>query len=493
MHMALPYLIGHILCSVALLFVALALKTRRPWAYGATLLFFISEPAVFLVWGPYRLYWLYALAFIFFLLLAKAADRFYIFLQNQETLIRYFFWAAVAVLGLAVVSTSISEIDLRRDALTFWTHEAGLHPTAVNLEHLADTYETLGSLSKARKFYSRAAQADPKSVAAYQGLAGLAQREADWEQAEGYFQKIIALDPQGPAAYLGLGEAFRRSGNSKQAVETFSRLLDLFPDDEKVYMAVIEAYGRAIADTPKNGLYKEKREEALEDFEQLSKRKNYKAVDYYNLAFLYGQVGGREEAMRYYTKALQMQPDYKLALYNLAGLYRDAGNYKAALDLYERLVHYHPKFAVGYLNIGKIASALGDRQRARQFFLKTIDLDPQSGEAYFNLGYLSESERDLAGAVNYYEKAVEVDPKNAEAYYNLGNVYASLSQNGEAIASYLKTVAINPKHQDAFVNLSILSFKSRNFQDAIHYLEEAQALGYNAPAEYLKSLEPYRK
>ena len=143
--------------------------------------------------------------------------------------------------------------------------------------------------------------------------------------------------------------------------------------------------------------------------------------------------------------------------------------------------------------MGIIFNALGDQPRARQFYLKVIDLDPDNGDAYFNLGYLSESQGELSEAVNYYEKAVEVAPKNAEAYYNLGNVYASLGQNGEAIASYLKTVGINPRHQDAFVNLSILSFKSRDFQGAIHYLEEAQALGYNPPAEYLKTLEPYRK
>ena len=323
-------------------------------------------------------------------------------------------------------------------------------------------------------------------------MVRLAQEEDHWEQVIEYCQKIITLAPQTPQAYLDLGEAFRFLGQPTQAVETYSRLLDLFPDDEEIDIKVIEAYGRAVADAPQDQLYKEKREEVLADFEQLSKRKKYTAADYYNLGFLYEQVGGKEEAIRFYTKAVQMKPDYKDSLYNLANLYRDAGNYKLAMGLYGRLVHFHPKFVQGYLNMGLIFNALGDKQRARQFYLKVIALDPGNGDAYFNLGYLSESQGDLSGAVNYYEKAVEVAPKNAEAYYNLGNAYASLGQNGEAIASYLKTVTINPKHQDAFVNLSIMSFKSKDFQGAIHYLEDAQTLGYNPPAEYLKTLEPYR-
>ena len=493
MKISLVYLIGHCLCSIFLAVFALAWKTDKRWVSLFTVLFFISEPAVFLIWGPYRYYGLYAAAFLFFLLLAKGTQQFYIFLKNQESIIRFLFWAALVIFCGVVLLTSISEINFRRDALTFWTYESKRNPDAWGMNNLADAYYAAKNLDKAQEYYQKAGELDSKSIRAYQGMVHVAQQKACWDQAIKLSQKIIALNSRLPQAYLDLGEAFRILGESNQAVETYSHLLSLFPDDEEIDIKVIEAYGRAITDNPHDDLYKEKREEVLADFEQLSKRKKYNATDYYNLAFLYEQVGGKEEAIRFYTKAVQMRPDYAQALYNLANLYKDAGNYKLAMEVYERLVHYHPKNTLGYLNMGLIFNAIGDKPHARQFYLKVIALDPDNGDAYFNLGYLSESQGELSEAVNYYEKAVEVAPKNAEAYYNLGNVYASLGQNGEAIAAYLKTVGINPRHQDAFVNLSILSFKSRDFQGAIHYLEDAQALGYNPPVEYLKTLEPYRK
>ena len=493
MKISLIYLIGHCLCSILLAVTSLAWKTDKRWASLFTLLFFISQPAVFLIWGPYRYYELYAATFLFFLLLAKGTQQFYIFLKTQESVIRSLFWVAVVIFCGVVFLTSISEINLRHDALTFWTYESKRSPDANGLNNLADAYFAAKNLDKAQEYYQKAGKIDPKSIKAYQGMVHVAQQKARWDQVIEFSQKIIALNSRLPQAYLDLGEAFRILGESNQAVETYSHLLTLFPDDEEIDIKVIEAYGRAITDNPHDDLYKEKREEVLADFEQLSKRKKYNATDYYNLAFLYEQVGGKEEAIRFYTKAVQMRPDYAQALYNLANLYKDAGNYKLAMEVYGRLVHYHPKNVLGYLNIGLIFNAIGDKPHARQFYLKVIALDPDNGDAYFNLGYLSESQGELSEAVNYYEKAVEVAPKNAEAYYNLGNVYASLGQNGEAIAAYLKTVGINPRHQDAFVNLSILSFKSRDFQGAIHYLEDAKSLGYNPPAEYLRTLEPYRK
>ena len=493
MEISIVYLIGHCFCSIALAVSSCLWKIDRRWVYLFTFLFFISEPAVFLIWGPYRFYGLYAAAFVFFLALAKGTGRFYVFLKSQEAMIRFLFWAAVVVFCAGVVLTSVFEVNLRHDALTFWTYESKRNPDASSMNNLADAYYAAKNIPKAREFYQKAIDIDPKSIKAYEGISRIAAEQGSWGQVIEVYQKIIALNGQSPQAYLGLGEAYRVLGQSAQAVETYSRLLDLFPDDEKVYVKVIEAYGKAIESNPQDALYKEKREDVLADFEQLSKRKKYNAADYYNLGFLYEQVGGKEEAVRFYSKALQMQPDHAQALYNLANLYRDAGNYKIAIELYGRLVHFHPKHVLGYLNMGLIFSASGEQDKARQFYLKVIDLDPDNGDAYFNLGYLSESQGELSEAVNYYEKAVELSPKNAEAFFNLGNVYASLGQNGEAIASYLKTVGINPRHQDAYVNLSILSFKSRDFQGAIHYLEDAKSLGYNPPAEYLKTLEPYRK
>src|SRR5580698_1677874 len=97
MKISFAFLIAHCLCSTLLAMSAWGLKVNKRWIFLFTFLFFISEPAVFLIWGPFRYYGLYAAAFFVFLFLGKGTERFYIFLKSQEAVVRFLFWAAVFV------------------------------------------------------------------------------------------------------------------------------------------------------------------------------------------------------------------------------------------------------------------------------------------------------------------------------------------------------------------------------------------------------------
>jgi len=387
-------------------------------------------------------------------------EKFNAFLKTQEKLIGYLFMAGIGALVLGMALMSIQANAVWKDEASIRRWRAEHYPSVDSLNAWARVlYQKSGNAQDSVEVYNRTLKMDPRNQDAYFVLAG------------------IDLD----------------QGKPEDAIGIYNQLLKLYPEDDKVYVRTMDAYSRGLQKYPKLTIFQEKREDLLAKYEQLSKRKKYTANDYFNLGFLYDQVGGYEEAMRFYRKALELEPIHEKALYSLARRYQEAGDLKAAMILYSRLVHFHPRSTLGYLNMGLIYNALGDADRARYFYEKVISIDPTNADAYFNLGYLYEAAGELREALNEYEKAVENDPRNAEAYYNMGNVYATLQQYPESIASYLKTVAINPSHQNAFVNLSILSFKSKDFDGAIRYLEQAKVLGYNPPEAYLKTLEPYRK
>lgn len=451
----------HVLVTV-LLYVALSTRLSLLTAFVTALLFGIYPGHALTLAGgrqDWRAIAFYAATLVSSIACSFGFERFYAFLRTQEKLVRVLFMVGIGALVLGMALISMQSNIVWKDEASLWRWRAEHDPSPVSLNMWA------------RLLYQKSGQTG---------------------EAMDIYKKVLQLDPRNRDAYFALGEIYQDLGKPEEVIGTYNKLLKLYPEDEGVQLRIIDAYGRAIQKHP-DRIFQEKREDLLSQYEQLSKRKQYTANDYFNLGFLYEQVGGYEEAMRFYRKALALAPNHEKALYSLASRYQATGDVKTAMALYQRLVHFHPQSTLAYLNMGLIYNALGDTDRAKYLYQKVVNIDPNNADAYFNLGYLNESAGEIRDALNFYEKAVESNPRHAEAYYNMGNVYAALQQYPEAMASYLKTVAINPSHQNAFVNLSILSFKSKDFDGAIRYLEEARILGYNPPEAYLKSLEPYRK
>ncbi len=392
--------------------------------------------------------------------LAIGYERFYKFLKTQEPLVRHLFLVGVYVLIASMVLMTLQINLIWQNSQSLWKYR---------VEH----YQTPEALNKWAKI--------------------LYQMQGKKDEAKAIYQRAIEVYPKYIESYLDLCEIYYNESKSENLVRLSNQLLAAVPEDPDVYLRLMEIYHKAIARFPDAKIYQEKREEMLAQYEQISKRKNYSANDYYNLGFLYEQVGGFEQAMRYYRKALELDPKHEKSLFNVANRLQQVGDYKNAIIVYERIIKLYPRTTSAYLNLGIIANALGDVNKARIMYEQVIKIDSNNAQAYFNLGYLNETAGELREALNDYEKAVEINPKHGEAYYNMGNVYATLGQNAEAIASYLKTIAINPNHLNAFVNLSILSFKAKDFKGAIHYLEEAQLLGYTPPEGFAKALEPYKR
>ena len=491
------FLIVHCIITI-ILFLGLQLKFKRLTAFTGAIVFALY-PGHVLMLAQNRYNWKNALMYLVILCVsvgfAFIFERLLTFLKSQEKIVRDLFKVGVAalILGLAVLSVQTNAAF--KDKESVWRFRVKYAGGAFELTQLADILNGKAGAEAYEiiNLYAQAIKKDPHYVNAYIHLADYYHRLGKDADAIVTLKQSMQFNSKSSQAYFDLANLYQISGNAKEAIEVYNSLLKMNPDEEQNYVRIIEAYGEAIKKYPQYIIYQEKREELLAEYEQFSKRKTYTAADYYNLGFLYQQVGGNEEAMRFYRKALALDPKHEKSLYSLANLYQLTGDIRMALALYERLLTVNSRSTLTYLNMGIIFNALGDAAKAKLLYQKVIGLDANNADAYFNLGYLSESAGELREAINFYEKAVENNPKHAEAYYNMGNVYASLDQRPESIAAYLKTVVINPNHQNAYVNLSILSFKAKDFQGAIQYLDEARVLGYTPPDEYLKTLELYRK
>lgn len=65
-------------------------------------------------------------------------------------------------------------------------------------------------------------------------------------------------------------------------------------------------------------------------------------------AALMATLGDKESAVKYYEKAIRLDPTSRIALNNLANLYQEMGNWNMAEKYYLELIRTNPSFTQGY-------------------------------------------------------------------------------------------------------------------------------------------------
>jgi tetratricopeptide (TPR) repeat protein len=165
------------------------------------------------------------------------------------------------------------------------------------------------------------------------------------------------------------------------------------------------------------------------------------------------------------------------------------GRLPEAAGLYEDILKASPESLPVYLKLGQLYFGMRLPAKAEEVYLKALEKGAPDPDILLYLGYIKESQGELDKAVAYYAKAELAGSRNPVLYFNMGNTYARLGDNAKALNALKRAVILSPNYMDAFVNLAIVSAQAGEKDDAVYYLEKAERLGYQAPAEFKQSLK----
>lgn len=160
------------------------------------------------------------------------------------------------------------------------------------------------------------------------------------------------------------------------------------------------------------------------------------------------------EAIKDYSKAIEINPNFTMAYFNRAVVRYKQLDYNlsqtAAADENAMSAGMSLNFEKGIATSNKAVSSdpitaqLKDNKRAYEHELITHDYDMviklNSGfvYAYFNRANLRCVQRDFRAAISDYNEAIERDPEFAEAYFNRGLAYLSQGDANKGIADLSK-------------------------------------------------------
>ncbi len=155
-----------------------------------------------------------------------------------------------------------------------------------------------------------------------------------------------------------------------------------------------------------------------------------------NLAKVLSWAGKTPEAARLARQAIQtLGPDAESAfILGAAALEREDD--RAAQRWFTRTLELDPNYAKAHTNLGIVLGRLGDRTGARTHYDAALSIEPASASALYQRAGLAFDEGDYVGAIRDYEQAAALDPDDLESRVELARTLFRSGDRAGAFRAY---------------------------------------------------------
>lgn len=211
---------------------------------------------------------------------------------------------------------------------------------------------------------------------------------------------------------------------------------------------------------------------------------------HYMLGNAYLEEKLEADAVKEYTKAIQLDNRFSWGYKALAHLYFSRGSYQEALEVLKKATavipndqeindladHVTYEYKAFLVNAGVEAFLARDKDKAYALIAKALEVDPEFIFARYLSGYFYYSDHKYSQAESALKEALRQDNQFFPAHTLLGDIYFEKNNFLNAAREYKAALAINPK--DAFVlnNLGLACMNMENYNEALLFLKEAARL-----------------
>ncbi len=202
-------------------------------------------------------------------------------------------------------------------------------------------------------------------------------------------------------------------------------------EDYKRYYYKMERYlmKNCIALKRRIGTNNKKNEKSVSD--------NPEAVKWYNKGSVESENNHFEKAIKYYKKAVKLDPNFAFAWDNMGLTYRKMKKYKKAIMAYNKSLEIDPKGKTPLQNIAVVYVYTKEYDKAIEAYNKLAKLDNKNPEVYYGIGtvyflYKKDNEKGLQNMCKAYNLYVEQkSPYRTDAEKIINHIYVEMKKNGK--------------------------------------------------------------
>jgi len=158
-------------------------------------------------------------------------------------------------------------------------------------------------------------------------------------------------------------------------------------------------------------------------------------------------AGKGDEAIRHYTKAIELAPAYSEARNNLGSAYLTKSQFPQAQDQFEKVIQANPSDAAAYFNLANLYLLKSQYSQSEEWVEKGLRREPDSAFGHFLEGSLCSRTGRPSEAESSLRRSLELDPFMSKAHLALVNLYMQQKRDRDAAAElrlFLKNFPEDP-------------------------------------------------
>ncbi len=152
------------------------------------------------------------------------------------------------------------------------------------------------------------------------------------------------------------------------------------------------------------------------------------------------------------------------------------GEYEEALTYFQKATEANPEDPVAWYGLGSCYVGLDQPDQATEAFRRPVAANPESAEAHFILAMYYKTGSQYQSAIAPLLEVIRIDPTHSQALLELAQMYGELGRAEEEIDALHQSLALSPNHIPALIGMGVALGKISRFNEALEYLQRARAL-----------------
>lgn len=231
-------------------------------------------------------------------------------------------------------------------------------------------------------------------------------------------------------------------------------------------------------------------EEALTYFKKAAETNPEDPDAWYGLGSCYVGLDQPDDAVAAYKRPIEQDPDNAIAHFVLAMYYKTIGQYEKVIPSLLEVVRIDPPNVRAQFELGRAYGALDRTQEQIATFNEILGNHPEHIPTLLDLGATLGKIGRLDEAMSMFTRAGGLEPDNELIFYNIGVTYNRMQEPDAAIRAYILAIRANPRMTAAHFNLGLTYLNQGRRKMALDQYEILNSLEPDAATRLFDKIYP---